>query len=244
MRLVIVYTDHATLTHLQTQRDLSKRQICWQEFMAKFDLEIRYRPDKDNVVADALSRRRDHLGAISFVRPPPEFHEIVRAVTPEGGSRASTATSAQRDEDQPQAPQPGLSESELPSPTTSPSAVSTAARLDPQRLANPADFEWSDGLLYTHTDSRHDRRPVFLTLPTGVLPSWLSIMMHAGILVLTRQQQASGATSTSLACLLLCMSGSRPATPAGAASHPTSAPRGVSSPCRSRSGIGRASAWT
>ena len=55
-----VRTDHKSLIYLQTQPHLSNRQTRWSEFLAEFDLEIEYKPGKDNVVADALSRRSDH----------------------------------------------------------------------------------------------------------------------------------------------------------------------------------------
>lgn len=56
----LVITDHASLRHLHTQPTLSRRQARWMEFMSRFDFTIEYRPGKDNVVADALSRRADH----------------------------------------------------------------------------------------------------------------------------------------------------------------------------------------
>lgn len=51
-----VYTDHRTLENFHKQKDLSRRQARWQEFLAQYDFEIRYVRGEDNVVADALSR--------------------------------------------------------------------------------------------------------------------------------------------------------------------------------------------
>ena len=51
-----VYTDHRSLTHLKTQPHLNQRQIRWMEQAADYDCEILYKPGKENVVADALSR--------------------------------------------------------------------------------------------------------------------------------------------------------------------------------------------
>lgn len=52
----VVYTDHRTLENFDTQKDLSRRQLCWQEFMSQYDMTITYICGEDNTVADALSR--------------------------------------------------------------------------------------------------------------------------------------------------------------------------------------------
>ena len=52
-----IYTDHKSLKHLFTQKDLNMRQQRWVEFLASYDLDILYTPGKANVVADALSRK-------------------------------------------------------------------------------------------------------------------------------------------------------------------------------------------
>ena len=51
-----ILTDHAPLTHWKTQRDLSPRQIRWNEVLAQFDTDIKYIPGITNTAADALSR--------------------------------------------------------------------------------------------------------------------------------------------------------------------------------------------
>jgi RNase H-like domain found in reverse transcriptase/Reverse transcriptase (RNA-dependent DNA polymerase)/Integrase zinc binding domain/Chromo (CHRromatin Organisation MOdifier) domain/Retroviral aspartyl protease len=56
-----VITDHKSLKYLQTQPNLSTRQVRWSEFVQQFDFEIEYQQGKTNVVADALSRRVDHV---------------------------------------------------------------------------------------------------------------------------------------------------------------------------------------
>ena len=50
-----VYTDHRSLVHFKTQSNLNQRQLRWQEKAADYDMEILYKPGKENVVADALS---------------------------------------------------------------------------------------------------------------------------------------------------------------------------------------------
>ena len=39
---IYVYTDHRTVENFDTQRDLSRRQLCWQELMSQYDMEIVY----------------------------------------------------------------------------------------------------------------------------------------------------------------------------------------------------------
>ena len=53
---ISIFTDHRTLENFDTQRDLSRRQARWQEFMAQFEMKIYYVKGEDNTVADALSR--------------------------------------------------------------------------------------------------------------------------------------------------------------------------------------------
>jgi hypothetical protein len=50
-----ILTDHTPLTHWKTQRDLSRRQIRWNEVLAQFDTDIKYIPGITNTAADALS---------------------------------------------------------------------------------------------------------------------------------------------------------------------------------------------
>jgi hypothetical protein len=51
-----VYTDHRTLENFNTQRDLSRRQLRWQEFLSQYEFTVVYIPGENNTVADALSR--------------------------------------------------------------------------------------------------------------------------------------------------------------------------------------------
>ncbi|XP_010485073.1 PREDICTED: uncharacterized protein LOC104763395 [Camelina sativa] len=53
----IIHTDHETLKHLKGQISLKRRHAKWLEFIETFPYVIKYKKGKENVVADALSRR-------------------------------------------------------------------------------------------------------------------------------------------------------------------------------------------
>ncbi|GJU33239.1 reverse transcriptase domain-containing protein [Tanacetum coccineum] len=53
-----VFTDHKSLQHILRQKELNMRQRRWLELLADYDCEICYHPGKSNVVADALSRKK------------------------------------------------------------------------------------------------------------------------------------------------------------------------------------------
>ncbi|GKD78250.1 putative reverse transcriptase domain-containing protein [Tanacetum coccineum] len=52
-----IYTDHKSLQHIFSQKELNMRQPRWIELFSDYDCEIRYHPGKTNVVADALSMK-------------------------------------------------------------------------------------------------------------------------------------------------------------------------------------------
>ena len=53
-----IYIDHKSLKYIFTQKELNMRQHRWLELIKDYDLEILYHPGKANVVADALSRKK------------------------------------------------------------------------------------------------------------------------------------------------------------------------------------------
>lgn len=52
-----VVTDHQALIYFSSKRSLSTRQVRWADFLSNFDITFQYRPGRENVVADALSRK-------------------------------------------------------------------------------------------------------------------------------------------------------------------------------------------
>ncbi|GKC56125.1 putative reverse transcriptase domain-containing protein [Tanacetum coccineum] len=53
----VIYTDHKSLQHIFSQKELNMRKHRWIELFSDYDCEIRYHPSKANVVADALSMK-------------------------------------------------------------------------------------------------------------------------------------------------------------------------------------------
>ncbi|GJV91313.1 putative reverse transcriptase domain-containing protein [Tanacetum coccineum] len=53
----VIYTDHKSLQHIFSQKELNMRQRRWIKLFSDYDCEIRYHPGKANVVADALSQK-------------------------------------------------------------------------------------------------------------------------------------------------------------------------------------------
>ena len=73
-----IYTDHKTLENFNVQKDLSRRQARWMEFMSQFDAKIVYIKGDENTVADALSRlpsTKALTDAEKSARHPYEFCE-------------------------------------------------------------------------------------------------------------------------------------------------------------------------
>ncbi|GKA55851.1 putative reverse transcriptase domain-containing protein [Tanacetum coccineum] len=53
----VIYTDHKSLQHIFSQKELNMRQRHWIELFRDYDCKIRYHPGKVNVMVDALSRK-------------------------------------------------------------------------------------------------------------------------------------------------------------------------------------------
>ena len=53
----VIHSDHESLKHLKGQGKLSRRHAKWVEFIETFPYVMKYKQGKENIVADALSRR-------------------------------------------------------------------------------------------------------------------------------------------------------------------------------------------
>jgi hypothetical protein len=60
-----VWTDHKNLEYFGKKRQLTERQVRWAEKLARYNFSMTYRPGKQGVVPDALSRREQDLLADS-----------------------------------------------------------------------------------------------------------------------------------------------------------------------------------
>jgi hypothetical protein len=60
-----VLSDHKNLEYFMTVRKLSERQVRWSLILSKYNFKIRHIDGKDNVLADALSRRDQDMPADS-----------------------------------------------------------------------------------------------------------------------------------------------------------------------------------
>ena len=88
-----VLTDHHSLQYLQTQPHLSSRQVRWSEFLSEFEFTIQYQKGKDNVVADALSRRQDHAAP-----PAPQLSHVSASSALPSALLSSIQSAYQQDE--------------------------------------------------------------------------------------------------------------------------------------------------
>ena len=57
----VIHSDHESLKYLKGQAKLNKRHAKWVEFIESFPYVIKYKKGKENVVADALSRKTNLL---------------------------------------------------------------------------------------------------------------------------------------------------------------------------------------
>ncbi|KAF0744080.1 hypothetical protein Ae201684_001343 [Aphanomyces euteiches] len=58
----VVYTDHASLRYAVKTPHISEHMAPWFSFFAEYNVTVEYKPGRENVFADALSRRPANLG--------------------------------------------------------------------------------------------------------------------------------------------------------------------------------------
>ena len=61
-----IYTDHKSLKHLFSQKELNMRQRRWLEVLKNYDCIIQYHPRKTNLIDDALSR--NSIGFLAAIK--------------------------------------------------------------------------------------------------------------------------------------------------------------------------------
>ena len=61
----VIHSDHQSLKYLKGQGKLNRRHVKWVEFLETFPYVIKYKQGKENVVADALSRRYALISMLS-----------------------------------------------------------------------------------------------------------------------------------------------------------------------------------
>jgi hypothetical protein len=62
----VIHSDHESLKHIRSQTNLNRRHAKWVEFIESFPYVIKHKKGKDNVIADALSRRYTMLSQLDF----------------------------------------------------------------------------------------------------------------------------------------------------------------------------------
>ena len=60
----VIHSDHESLKHLKGQLKLNKRHAKWSEFIEFFPYIVKYKKGKENIVANALSRRHALLSQL------------------------------------------------------------------------------------------------------------------------------------------------------------------------------------
>src|SRR4051812_30502312 len=90
-----IFSDHKSLKYIFTQPDLNLRQRRWIETINDFDLTINYTPGKENVMADALSRKA-YVNNLKVKKYEPqlceEFDQLNLSLVPRGYLATLVAT--------------------------------------------------------------------------------------------------------------------------------------------------------
>ncbi|KAE9065235.1 hypothetical protein PF007_g28916 [Phytophthora fragariae] len=73
----VIYTDHASLRKATSTPHLSQRMARWLSFFAEYNFTVENKSGKQNILADALSRRPDYeLAHLAYLESP--LYELIR----------------------------------------------------------------------------------------------------------------------------------------------------------------------
>ncbi|GJY84687.1 putative reverse transcriptase domain-containing protein [Tanacetum coccineum] len=73
----VMFTDHKSLQHILDQKELNMRQRRWLELLSDYDGEIRYHPEKANVILSAQSEARKEENFINE-----DLHGMINKLEP------------------------------------------------------------------------------------------------------------------------------------------------------------------
>ena len=73
----VVRTDHEGLKYMQTVKHFSQKLARWIDEFNSYDLDIQYKPGKQMIIPDTLSRRQDleQLNILTYEELMPDFLE-------------------------------------------------------------------------------------------------------------------------------------------------------------------------
>ncbi|KAM4067866.1 hypothetical protein HRG_012416 [Hirsutella rhossiliensis] len=92
--VIKIFTDHQALQYFATKRMLNARQARWIETLAMVGFEIHYRPGKQNVVADALSRKAQDVQLQKALKELNRSQILIPATQFAGGTTGGAAIAA------------------------------------------------------------------------------------------------------------------------------------------------------
>ena len=75
----MIHIDHNSIQYLLQQKTLSTKQHKWIEKIVAFDMEIIHKMGKDNVVADALSKKDEEMNSYLVTVVIPEYLDEIRS---------------------------------------------------------------------------------------------------------------------------------------------------------------------
>ncbi|GJR64190.1 putative reverse transcriptase domain-containing protein [Tanacetum coccineum] len=73
----VVFTDHKSLQHILDQKELNMRQRRWLELLSDYECEIRYHPEKANVILSAQSEATKEENFINE-----DLHDMINKLEP------------------------------------------------------------------------------------------------------------------------------------------------------------------